>query len=459
MKILLVEDEQDIAAPIEQVLAEEGYRVAHASDGSRALDRLQLEPFDLVISDIRLPKLDGLSLFRWIRCERPTTPVILMTAHGSISEAVTALRENAVHYLAKPFQLDELLSTVSRVAQQQRATRWVAEAPLLEQDGLPKLIGQCAAMTTLRERLPTIARSDAPVLIQGESGTGKELVARAIHGQSARRGKPFLAINCAAFPDGLIEAELFGHQRGAFTGADRPRAGRFSAADGGTIFLDEVFEMSVAVQAKLLRVLQEGVFQTLGSNMDVKVDVRILSATNANVRQRIGHGAYREDLYYRLKVLEVCLPPLRDRKDDLPLLIGHSLAKFTSEGGAIPELTARAWAALSQYDYPGNVRELEHAIRHALVLNHGGKIDVEHLPAEFQATALTAASSSSRSPLALSRATAQFEREYILQALQRTEWSKQQTADLLGISRKNLWEKIKRYNLEAVGKKVSSGQW
>ncbi len=440
LAILVAEDESDIAEPIRDVLSEEGHQVSLAFDGAQAMRALQSRRFDLVISDIRLPHVDGLSILHWIQTKSPTTPVILMTAYGSIPEAVSAVQDQAFHYLAKPFDLEKLLALVGEIADQRATNRMFHASP---PDGIAKIVGNCVQMTALKQQLQVIANVNAAVLIHGESGTGKELVARAIHDASSRNGGPFVAINCAAFPETLFEAELFGHERGAFSGASNRREGRFRAADGGTLFLDEVFELSPSSQAKLLRVLQEGTFQPLGSDTEVSVDVRIISATNADLRGSVVSGKFRSDLFYRLKVLELRVPPLRDRKEDLPFLVGHLIRKATKTGNA-PKISARAWAALRNYEYPGNVRELEHALRHASVLSQGKKIDVVHLPNEFreQNTKVVVQPTAD-----LSTAIADFEKQYLLQILEETKWSRCKAAEKLGISRKNLWEKLKKHNI------------
>jgi two-component system response regulator AtoC len=444
--VLVVEDDADVADEVVELLQEEGHRVTLARDGEHALRQLQHAAFDLVVSDVRLPGVDGLQVFRFVRDHFSSTAVILMSAYGTVPEAVDALRDNAAHYLRKPFEREHLVRAVREVAAQralQRARRdrgddWPASHA-------PTLVGECPAMRELQQRIAVMAQSDAPVLIRGDSGTGKELVARAIHAHSARRAKPFVAINCAAFPETLFEAELFGHERGAFTGADRKRDGRFQAARGGTLFLDEVSEMSPTAQAKLLRVLEQGTFQRLGDDRDVQTDVRIVSATNAHLRERMQQGTFRQDLYYRLKVLQLRLPPLRERKGDLALLVAHFLDLLTPRHAEPTQVLPAAWAALCAYDYPGNVRELAHALRHALVLSQGNPIDVVHLPEEIRGTVET---TTADAPPSLREAVAEFERHYITQALASSAGNRTQTASALKISRKSLWERMKRYGID-----------
>jgi two-component system, NtrC family, response regulator AtoC len=340
---------------------------------------------------------------------------------------------------------------MERIAAQRALKRELeqARAELSQRKSGSAIIGRSPPMLRLLDRIDTIAQSDAPVLITGESGTGKELVARTLHERSVRRAKPFIAVNCAAFPETLLEAELFGHERGAFTGAVKRRDGRFKAADGGTLLLDEIAEVPLPAQAKLLRVLQEGTVEPLGTNESTHVDVRIISATHRNLRERIKEGRFREDLYYRLNVLDIEIPPLRERRGDLPLLLQYFLNKFTQPGKPTPSISPRAWAVLSQYAFPGNVREFAHAIEHAVVLAGGGEIDVEHLPAGIAGAADGSSTPGSGSLRSLGSALKEFEREYLLRALAQAGGKKMKAAEILGISRKNLWEKLRLHGIAA----------
>src|SRR5579871_4048333 len=332
LAILVVDDAPDLREILEEVLRGAGHNVTTAADGAQALALFSARSFDVVLCDVRLPLVDGLTLLRRLRRDAPATDVILLTAYGAIADAVTALREGACDYLTKPFAAEEITMRMARIAEQRALRRELddARARLAAQAG--PIIGSSPAMARLRERIETIAQSDAPVLITGESGTGKELAARMLHDASPRRGKPFVAVNCAAFPESLIEAELFGHERGAFTGAMRRRDGRFKAADGGTLLLDEVAELPLSSQAKLLRVLQEGRIEPLGGNQSIAVDVRVISATHRNLTEWIAQGRFREDLYFRLMVLDIDIPPLRQRRGDLPLLMQYFLQRFTPAG-------------------------------------------------------------------------------------------------------------------------------
>jgi two-component system, NtrC family, response regulator AtoC len=456
LDILLVDDEPDFRTVVGEALRDAGHRVSLAANGAEGLTQISSNVFDVMICDIRLPKVDGLTLFRRVRQESPGTDVILITAHAAVTDAVSALKEGAYDYLTKPFEVDEIILQMQRIATQRALKRELeqARAELSQRKsngagagGAGSIIGRSPPMLRLAERIETIAQSDAPVLITGESGTGKELVARTLHDRSTRRAKPFIAVNCAAFPETLLEAELFGHERGAFTGAVKRRDGRFKAADGGTLLLDEIAEVPLPAQAKLLRVLQEGTVEPLGTNESTKVDVRIISATHRNLRERIKEGRFREDLYYRLNVLDIEIPPLRERRGDMPLLLQYFLNKFTQPGKTPSTISPRAWAVLSQYHFPGNVREFAHAIEHAVVLANGGEIEVEHLPGGITGTLDGAASTPAGSLRSLSAALKEFEHEYLLRALAQANGKKMKAAEILGISRKNLWEKLRLHGI------------
>jgi len=452
LKVLVVEDEQDLCELIAETLIDEGYDVTRAKDGAEAMAAVASSPFDVVLADMRLPKVDGLTLFRRLRAERPDTDVIVMTGNAAVADAVAVLKEGAFDYLTKPISLDELgvqlqrLATFRSLRRDVAAIRTELRAPLSSRE---QLVGHSPGMLRLVKRIETIAVSDAAVVIRGESGTGKELVARALHEGSGRRAKAFVAVNCAAFPDTLIEAELFGHERGAFTDATSRREGRFKAAHGGTLFLDEVGELSQPAQAKLLRVLQEGTIEPLGSNETVKVDVRIVSATNRDLRARIAEGLFREDLYYRINTLDIEIPPLRSRGGDLAVLVQHFIEHFSNPERPTEGITWRAWNALSTYSFPGNVRELMHTIQHAALLAGGGKIDYEHLPAGIRGDAAAAAPSQAPAMAPLGTALKQFERAYLIRALAESDQRKGKAADSLGISRKNLWEKLRMHGIVA----------
>jgi len=444
-----VDDEEAIRLDLSYALGDAGHHVTAAADGAEAGDLLSRRVFDVALIDVRLPKIDGLSLFRKARAHSPDMAVILLTAHASVPDAVSALKDGAFDYVAKPFDSEELtLRVIGRVAERcalRRALRRAQPRPERE------LIGQTPALLRLLDQLDVVAGNDAPVLITGESGTGKEVIARMLHDRSPRSSGPFVAVSCAALPEALLEAELFGHERGAYTGADRRRDGRFQAAEGGTLLLDEVSEIPLAAQTKLLRVLQEGTVEPLGSSSPVPVNVRVISATNRSLRDLVAAHAFREDLYYRLNVLDLNVPPLRERRNDLPLLVDHFLRRFAPPGAPLPALSARARDCLLSYAYPGNVRELEHAIERAVVLSHGGEIQLEHLPIDMVGGPTLQAPAPEAALPSLRQAVRVFERDYLARALTLSGGRRAEAAQRLGISRKTLWQKLRRHGLGDAG--------
>jgi DNA-binding NtrC family response regulator len=466
MDILLIDDEPELRETLAEALEAAGHAVTQLEDGGAAAAALAGATFDVLLCDVRLPEVDGLTLVRKARAVAPLMDCILMTAFGEISDAIAALKAGAVDYLTKPFDLDDLLHHMARIDATRALRRELADARrAISTQGLTtRLVGSSAPLQRVRARIEMIAPSDAPTVVTGESGTGKELVARMLHERSARAAKPFVAVNCAAFPETLIEAELFGFERGAFTGAVAKREGRFRAADGGTLFLDEIAELPLPAQAKLLRVLQDGTVDPIGSDEGVKVDVRVVSATHRRLREHVARGLFREDLYYRINVLEIELPPLRERDGDLALLVEFFLGGHAPGGDARrPALTDDAYAALSAYPFPGNVRELAHAIEHAVVLAGAGPITIDHLPASILdgAALVPLASLAPGLPdarpvaepdpalvLPLAEATREFEKRHLRRALAATGGKKVKAAQRLGISRKCLWEKLRRYELE-----------
>jgi DNA-binding NtrC family response regulator len=446
LRILVAEDEADVRNALVDALGAAGHETTGVGDGEVALERVEAGGVDLVIADVRMPKVDGLTLLRRSLTRAARPDFILMTSFGDVSDAVAALKDGARDYLTKPFEVDELVLRVSAIAERRGLQRQLesARAQLAASSGT-QLVGESAAIRHLIERIDVVAESDAAVLITGETGTGKELVARRIHAMSPRAAGPFVAVNCAAFPETLLEPELFGHVRGAFTGAVRAREGRFKAADRGTLLLDEVAEMPPSAQAKLLRVLQDGVVEPLGTNAAVRVDVRILSSTHRDLRRRMADGRFREDLFYRLDVVEVQLPPLRERPGDLPLLVSHFLRLHLPAAATLPDLSSAAWQALAAYRFPGNVRELGHAIHQAVVLSRGGTIQLEHLPEDI--SRLASRSDEEREVRPLAMVLREAERDHLLRALGVARGKRVRAAELLGISRKNLWEKLRAHGL------------
>jgi len=447
LDILVADDDEGICAAILGLLSDAGHRVTVVTDGAQAMSVVAEHVFDAAIVDIRLPKVDGLSVFRSLQERSPGTAVILMTGYATVQDAVASVRQGAFDYLAKPFDDEALNLRIERIAKRLVLTRDLEEAreKMLSQDLGSALVGNSPPMVQLASRIDLVANSSAPVVITGESGTGKELVARAIHRQGPRRDKPFVAVNCAAFPETLLEAELFGHERGAFTGAMKKREGRFKAAEGGTLLLDEIGEIPLSAQVKLLRVLQEGVVEPLGSDRAVPIDVRIVAATHRNLKELIAAGRFREDLFFRLNVLELSIPPLRERKGDLVPLLAYFLERLTPKGHVYPGVSPRAWAALTEYSYPGNVREFAHAIERSIVLSHGGEIDLEHLPPEISGAFVNSVQSNTQCR-PLNVAMDEFEREYLVRVLRMTS-TRTAAAEMLGISRKGLWEKLRKHGV------------
>jgi DNA-binding NtrC family response regulator len=445
--VLIVEDDALVRATMRDTISEAGHVVEAVAGGAAAISRLREARFDVVITDVRMPNVDGLSVFRFVREHHRDSGVILITAHGDVNEAVEALKAGVDDYVIKPFDTAEMVIRAERLGARIQLS-WDLREARAQLNGARlgnTLIGRSPILLALIQRIQTIAPSDAGVVIVGESGTGKELVARALHNASARASGSFIAVNCASFPETLIEAELFGHERGAFTGATHRRDGRFKAADNGTLFLDEVGEIPLSVQAKLLRVLQEGTIEPLGSNRPVATNVRIICATHRNLRQMIAAGAFREDLYYRLNVLDIQVPPLRDRRSDLPLLASHFYRRFAGEQKEL-RMQPRAWAAISNHSFPGNVRELEHAIHHAVVLAQGEEIQLAHLPTDIRGHQPEEGAEPSRTR-ALADSMKDFERQCLIVALNATNGMKANAARLLGISRKTLWEKLKAHHI------------
>ncbi len=449
LDILLVDDECELREILAAELREVGHDVETASDGIEGLDFVARKVFDVVICDVRLPKADGFSVMRTLRRDNPATDVILMTAYADVSQAISALKEGVYDYLTKPFDVEELLLQIRRIGERRSLQNELAKARA-EISGRTTIVGEAPAIRRVIETINMVSQSDAPTLVVGESGTGKELVAQMIHERSGRKDKPFIIVNCGALAENLIEAELFGHEKGAFTGAIRKRDGRFKAADGGTLFLDEVAELPLAAQAKLLRVLQEGTFEPVGTNTALKVDVRIISATHRNLRERIKSGSFREDLFYRINVIEIAVPPLRERPGDLPLLLSYFLRRLTPAGKSVPGISPAAWAALAQHDFPGNVREFSHAVEHAIVLSGGKEIEIHHLPSIIAQASrgtphLVASPIEENEPAIqpLFVALRDFETRYLQRALKATGGKRLLAAQMLGISRKTLWEKLR----------------
>jgi two-component system response regulator AtoC len=449
-RILVVDDEAKMRRLLEIMLTEMGYEVLQAADGREAFQCLRDESVDLVISDLRMPEMDGIALLNALRTDNNAVPVIVVTAFGTIESAVTAMKSGASDYLIRPFDIETLELAINRTLDMGRIRR---ENTFLRQEadkGWGDFIGQSAAMRKIFELIRQVAPSNASVLITGETGTGKELVAHAIHHSSQRSGL-FVPINCAAIPAEILESELFGHSKGAFTGAHKDRTGKFELAHGGTLFLDEITEMAPALQAKLLRVLQEGVLERLGSNRSIPIDIRVVAATNCDPRAAVQEGKLREDLFYRLNVFAIEIPPLRERRDDIPLLAGYFLKKHCgSMVRNLPALGPLVLEKLQDYDWPGNVRELENVVERAVVLSRCGTVEIQHLPREIvnpTPVADVVTPRQSIEDLDLEAHVEGLERQLIEQALLKGNGNKAKAARLLKISERSLWYKLKKYEL------------
>jgi DNA-binding NtrC family response regulator len=458
--LLLVEDKNELRAMLRKALERAGYRVDDAADGSVAVNKIRAQRYLVVLTDLKLPGCSGLDILRETKQADPTIPVILITAFGSVEEAVTAMKEGAFDFVQKPVDLDHLKLVVERAAQQQELLR---ENLLLREEyaaryGFPRIVGEHRAMKEITQQVQRVAATDSTVLLLGESGTGKELFARAVHHLSPRRNHPFVALNCAAIPEGLVENELFGHERGAYTGAGARKIGKIELAHRGTIFLDEIGELPPAIQSKLLRVLEERRFERVGGTQPIEVDVRILAATNKDLRAAVVEKAFREDLFFRVSTVPLTIPPLRERGDDVLLLAEHFLERYRREFRK-PALafSADARMRLTTYLWPGNVRELQNAIERAVILSDGQAIDAQALQLP------TARPANGQMPTGMldlnfqwegtlqevsARATAHIERFKIETALRESKWNKTRAAEKLGVSYKTLLNKIRALGLE-----------
>ena len=452
--ILVADDDASIRSLLKQLLADEGYPVLEAATGTEVVDQVREASPDLVIMDVRMPELDGIEALQKVKTASPNTAVLIMTAFGTSNAAIKAMELGAFDYITKPFELDKISHTVKRAFEHQDLTQEVEvlrdEISSLVQT--ERIVGNSTVMQEVYKIVGKVAKADATVLITGESGTGKELVAEALHYNSTRRSGPMVKVSCAALPETLLEAELFGHEKGSFTGALATRKGRFELADKGTIFLDEIAEMSLATQTKLLRVLQDRKIERVGSAIPIKVDIRVICATNKDLGKQVAQQKFRDDLYYRLNVINIHMPPLRDRKEDIPALVEHFLAKHRYSASAQPAtISEEALKRLMEYDWPGNVRELENVIERAVVLSRGQIITSRELPFgdhegdghDGEEGAEVASEKSF-----FKKSVAQFEKDLIMKALRDANGNRSKAAELLGIYRRLLYAKIKEFGLE-----------
>ncbi len=449
-RILIVDDQEMMRDSLASTLAREGHEIVAASDGPGALTRLAATRFDLMISDLKMPKMTGIELLQEAKKIRPELPVVLMTAFATVSTAVEAMKLGAYDYIQKPFDGEEIKLLVDRTIEHNRLLRENLALKTMTEALAPRpLVGSSQVMQDVRKRIELLSRSNATVLVSGESGTGKEVVARLIHAASERRDKPMLAVNCAALSENLLESELFGHEKGAFTGADRMRRGRFELADGGTLLLDEISEIAPGLQAKLLRVLQENQFERVGSSVTQQVDVRVVATTNRNLQQFVAEGKFRQDLYYRLNVVPVELPPLRERREDIIELSRHFLSQISKrDKSPFRHLEPSAQSAMERYDWPGNVRELQNIIERACVLETAPGLirgtTVEPWLCNHGGNPQQSVGSLAGQPLA------EIERTVILSTLDKFKGHRIKTAKALGIGVRTLGMKIKKWREDGV---------
>ncbi|MGQ9920916.1 MAG: sigma-54-dependent transcriptional regulator [Desulfobacca sp.] len=456
--ILIVDDEPAIVQTLSGILQDEGFEVLTAADGETALQVVAEEGPDLVFLDIALPGMDGLEVLQQLKEQQPLLPVVMVSAYGNVENAVKATRLGAYDFIEKPPHADKIILTVRNALELSRLTE--ENLQLRRRRGpSEEIIGQSPVMQQLQEQVRIVAPTNAGVLITGENGTGKELVARAIHRLSKRAHKPFVEVNCAAIPEELIESELFGHEKGAFTGATSKRRGKFDQAHEGTLFLDEIADMSLKTQAKVLRILQEQRFERVGGSRPIQVDVRVVAATNKNLEELIARGQFREDLYYRINVIPIHVPPLRERPEDIPLLIEYFLQEFARENNCLAKImTPEAVAVLRRRPWPGNVRELKNFVQRLAILTPGRVIDLAHVPdLDGSEQAADEPQGSLFQINSLKEARSQFEREFLRRKLAEHQGNVSLTAEAIGLERSHLYKKIRSYGLEAAREADDNG--
>ncbi len=452
-KILLIDDSPEILDNLSEHLASEGYDITTTSDGTSGISMIEKKFYDIILTDMKMPGADGMEVLKYVKEHSPESICIILTGYGTIRNAVEAIKSGAFDYLTKPVMMDEIVITLNRALEYRNLKRENINLrnQLKKKYQFKNILGESPAMQSVFETVEKVADTDSTILILGESGTGKELIARALHYNSSRREGPFVPVNCAAIPSELLESELFGHEKGAFTSAIRTRIGRFELANGGTLFLDEIGDMNPNLQSKLLRVLQERQFDRIGGIKPIKVDIRIISATHQDLKKAVLKKKFREDLYYRLNVIPIEIPPLRGRKSDIPLLTIHFIHHFSkSKKKKVTGITDEAMEGLMEYDWPGNVRELENMIERLIILADSEMIDLPDLPERVLPPSSKEIGGTMDIPeegLSLETALNEFEKQLILQALNKSGWVKNKAAQLLHMNRTTLIEKIKRQNL------------
>jgi two-component system response regulator AtoC len=454
LSVLIVDDEevlrQNVAATLKSHLSDISFTVTEAVNGKQAIDLVDQGKFDLVLMDVKMPELDGLEALKIIKEHDPSTFVVIMTAHGNLQDAITAIKEGAYDYLEKPVQPEKLSQLVRRALEAREMVSSLALSnPIFDDDLDTDFVGNSQKMKEVYNLIYKLCKVDTTVLVRGENGTGKELVAKAIHLNSHRKGGQFVAINCGAIPENLMESELFGHEKGAFTGASERRVGKFQLANNGTLFLDEVAELKPEMQVKLLRVLQEKTFVPVGGNREVKTNTRIIAATNQNIEKMMEDGQFREDLFYRLNVMPIFLPPLRDRKEDLPSLVQHFIKKFSKiHSSKIANISVDALKLLTEYRWPGNIRELENTIERAFIVESGSQIEAASLPDQIRFVKTETISKDQNRELNFETFKESSEKEFIISALMANKGKINQTVAHANIPKNTLLRKIRKYNID-----------
>jgi DNA-binding NtrC family response regulator len=439
ISLLIVDDEESVRDSLYNWFVEDGFEVSCAADAKQALSMIESESFDIILADIKMPGMDGMEMHRRIKSLNPESIVIIMTAFASVETAVQALKDGAYDYITKPFDPDDLSHLIRNAAKQIeiKSENEALKNRIVSLENIDDIIGRSEAMMKVLKEVESVSQSNSSVIITGESGTGKELIARAIHSNSSRKYFPLITVHCGALSEDLLESELFGHEKGAFTGAMFNRKGRFEMADGGTIFLDEIGTISGKMQIELLRVLESKTFVRVGGNKEIKSDFRVICATNRDLKKMVDEGTFREDLYYRLNVVNIKIPPLRERTGDIPMLVDHFIKKYcTSMSRDMISIEPAALKRLEQYDFPGNVRELENMIERAIVVGNGKEIRLKDLPLKTSAPADPAESLQ------------ELEKKHILSTLNKFDWNISRTAKILKVDRVTLYNKIKKYDLK-----------